>query len=100
MICPCSSVDEGEDALAGTDGGTEFSSIPLMNSVRARDEVGSCPDGEDPGHEGACGECKASPLYEFAEVVGTGDVAVEAARRQVVARVAGLTQVSDHVVGM
>ena len=71
-----------------------------MDGVGAGHEVGGCPPDEDPGGGRGGEDGEACPFDQFAEVVGRGDVAVEAAGGQVVACVAGAAEVADDVVGV
>ena len=91
----------GYDSFPSSDGlGAELFHVLAVYGVGAGHEVGGCPPDEDPGGGRGGEDGEACPFDQFAEVVGRGDVAVEAAGGQVVARVAGAAEVADDVVGV
>ena len=94
--------DEGYHALARTGGHLlgEFCQVAFVDAVSAGTEVGEGPESEDGAAPRPGEDSEAAPLHELAEVVGAGDLAVEAAVGQVVACVAGFAQVAYDVVGV
>ncbi len=63
-------------------------------------EIGGGPDGKEQAGRRPCEKCETAPLNDFAKIVGTGDIVIESFVGQIVAGVAGGTEMADYIVGM
>ena len=94
--------DEGEEAFAGLVGHLEgkFLLVVGVDAGGTGCEIGGGPDGKEQAGGRPCEKCETAPLNDFAKIVGTGDIVIEAFVGQIVAGVAGGTEMADYIVGM
>ena len=94
--------DEWEEAFARVVGHLEgeFLLVVGVDAGGTGCEIGGGPDGKEQAGRRPCEKRETTPLNDFAKIVGTGDIVIEPFVGQIVAGVAGGTEMADYIVGM